>query len=90
MLESLRVRPAICTRIRSGPLGAWIEPFIVTLAERGYASSVQRRYLRAAAMFGVWMTRHRIAAAMVDEAVVGRFPGAHPRCVSPSRPPWFG
>jgi hypothetical protein len=42
MLESLRVRPAICERIRSGPLGVWGDPFIAALAQQGYAPSVQR------------------------------------------------
>ena len=79
MIESLHVRPAICKRIYSGPLGAWVDPFIAALAERGHAPSVQRRHLRAAAVFGAWMQHHRISIDMIDEAVVARFSGEHPR-----------
>jgi site-specific recombinase XerD len=86
MLESLHVRPAICKQIRSSPLGAWVDPFIASLALRGHAPSVQRRHLRAAAVFGAWMKRHRIAVAMVDEAVVTRFCHEHRRWQSASRP----
>jgi site-specific recombinase XerD len=86
MLESLRVRPAICKRIRSGPLGVWVDPFIAALAQQGYAPSVQRRSIRAAAVFGAWMTRHRITAVMVDEAMVARFSREHRRWQSTARP----
>lgn len=86
MLESLHVRPAICTQIRSGPLGAWADPFIAALADRGHASSVQRRHLRAAAVFGAWMTRHQITVAMIDEAVVARFAREQCRWQASSRP----
>jgi site-specific recombinase XerD len=86
MIESLHVRPAICKRIRSGPLAAWVDPFIVALAQRGHTASVQRRHLRAAALFGDWMTRHQITVAMVDEVVVARFCRAHRRWQCGSRP----
>ena len=86
MIESLHVRPGICKRIRSGPLGAWVDPFIAALTQRGHAASVQRRHLRAAALFGAWMTRHQITVAMIDEAVVARFCRGHRRWQSASRP----
>ena len=50
MLESLRVRPRICQRIRSGPLGQWVDGFVDVLTTRGYATSVIRRHVRAAAI----------------------------------------
>lgn len=86
MLESLHVRPAICKQVRSGPLGAWVDPFIEVLAHRGHAASEQRRHVRAAALFGAWMTRHHITVAMVDEAVVARFCRGHRRWQPASRP----
>jgi site-specific recombinase XerD len=86
MLESLHVRPAICKQIRSGPLGSWVDPFIVALAQRGHAPSVQRRHLRAAAVFGAWMKRHRISIGMIDEALVAVYCREHRRWQSASRP----
>jgi hypothetical protein len=73
MLGSLNVRPDIRVALRSGPLGPYVDPFVGALAEQGYASSVQRRYVRAAAAFGRWMVRHRIPVRGIDEEVVARF-----------------
>ena len=51
MLETLSVRPRICQQIRSGPLGQWVDDFADILTTRGYATSVIRRHVRAAAIF---------------------------------------
>jgi hypothetical protein len=85
MLERLAVRPHICRQIRSGPLGPWIDGFLLALTTSGYATSVIRRHVRAAVVFGDWLVRHRIAIADIDERVVARFVGAHARWRSPSR-----
>lgn len=84
-LERLAVRPHICTQIRSGPLGPWIDGFVLALTTNGYAASVIRRHVRAAVIFGDWLVRHRIAVADIDERVVARFVGARARWRSPSR-----
>jgi site-specific recombinase XerD len=84
-LERLAVRPHICTQIRSGPLGPWIDGFVVALTTNGYATSVIRRHVRAAVVFGDWLVRHRIAIADIDERVVARCVGARARWQSPSR-----
>lgn len=86
MIDALHVRPAICLRVRSGPLGIWVDPFIDSLAHRGHARSVQRRHLRAVVVFGAWMTRHRITVAMVDDAIIARFCHEQRRWRSTSRP----
>jgi len=85
MLESLHVRRDICAQIRSGPLGAWLDPFVATLKEHGHTSSVMRRYVHAAATFAAWLSRHRIAAADIDEAVVLRATSRLSRWRDPSR-----
>jgi site-specific recombinase XerD len=85
MLERLAVRPHICRQIRSGPLGPWIDGFVVALTMSGYATSVIRRHVRAAVVFGDWLVRHRIAVADIDERVVAQFVGARARWRSPSR-----
>ena len=73
MLERLAVRPHICRHIRSGPLGPWIEDFLLALTTNGYATSVIRRHVRAAVVFGDWLVRHQIAVADIDERVVAQF-----------------
>jgi len=85
MLERLAVRPHICRHIRSGPLGPWIEDFLLALTTNGYATSVIRRHVRAAVVFGDWLVRHQIAVADIDERVVAQFVGARARWRSPSR-----
>jgi site-specific recombinase XerD len=85
MLERLGVRPHICRQVRSGPFGPWIEGFLLALATSGYATSVIRRHVRAAVVFGDWLVQHRIAVANIDERVVAQFGGAQARWRSPSR-----
>jgi integrase/recombinase XerD len=85
MLERLAVRPHICRQIRSGPLGPWIEGFLLKLTTNGYATSVIRRHVRAVVVFGDWLVRHRIAVSDIDERVVAQFVGARARWRCPSR-----
>ena len=79
MPETLSVRPRICQQIRSGPLGQWIDDFVDVLTTRGYATSVMRRHVRAAAIFSAWLERQRVAATEIDEPLVARFISGLPR-----------
>ena len=85
MLETLSVRPRICQQIRSGPLGRWVDEFVDVLASRGYTSSVIRRHVRAAAIFGAWLERQQLAATEIDEPLVTRFISGLPRRRHPTR-----
>ena len=87
MPEKLSVRPRICQQIRSGPLGQWIDDFVDVLTARGYATSVIRRHIRAAAIFSAWLERQRVAATEIDEPLVARFVSGLPRWGSPERRP---
>ena len=87
MPEKLSVRPRICQQIRSGPLGQWIDDFVDVLTARGYATSVIRRHVRAAAIFSAWLERQRVAATEIDEPLVARFVSGLPRWGSPKRRP---
>ena len=87
MLEALAVRPRICQQLRSGPLGPWIDDFVDTLATRGYAPSVIRRYVRAAVIFSEWLERQRVRVPQIDEPLVSRFVSGRPRRRAPSRRP---
>ena len=86
MLETLSVRSRICDQIRSGPLGRWVDDFVDVLITRGYATSTVRRYVRAAAIFSVWLDQQRFAATDVDEKLVTRFVTGLPRRPSSTRP----
>ena len=86
MPETLSVRPRICQQIRSGPLGQWIDDFVDVLTTRGYATSVVRRHVRAAAV-SAWLERQRVAATEIDEPLVARFISGLPRWGSPKRRP---
>ena len=85
MLETLSVRRRICQQIRSGPLGQWIDDFVDILMARGYATSVIRRHVRAAAIFSTWLERRRVAATEIDQPLVARFIRGLPRWRAPKR-----
>lgn len=86
MLESLRVLSNVRTRIQSGPLGPYVDGFVTALQREGYTPGVPRRYVRAADVFGRWLSSHGIAVREVDESVVARFATPLRRTRSPSRP----
>jgi site-specific recombinase XerD len=86
MLESLRVLSQIRTRIQSGPLGPYVDGFVTALQREGYTLGVTRRYVRAADVFGRWLSSHGITAQEVDEAVITRFVTPLRWTRSPSRP----
>ena len=78
-LRRFSVRPRICRQIRSGPLGRWIDDFVDVLTTRGYATTVIRYYVRAAAVFSVWLEQQGMAATEVDGPLVARFDSRLPR-----------
>lgn len=86
MLESLHVRPHICARLRSGPLGSWVDLFVDSLEHQGYTSGVRRRYVRAVDAFSTWLIRHRIAVSAIDEFTLARFATGRKRWRRSSRP----
>ena len=86
MLESLSVHPRICERIRSGPLGRWVDDFVDVLAGREYATSTIRRHVRAAAIFSDWLDQQDVVATDIDETLVGRFVSGLSRRPSSTRP----
>ena len=71
MLETLSVRPRICDQIRSGPLGAG-STTSSTYSLRRVRGEHVRQYVRAAAIFSVWLDQQRVAATDVDETLVTR------------------
>lgn len=86
MLETLRVQPHIRARIRSGPLGPYVDGFVAALERERYTAGVIRRYVRTTEVFGRWLRRGRIAVRDIDEAIVAQFVGRLRRTRSRSRP----
>ena len=48
-------------------MGGWVDDFVDVLMTRAYATSTVRRYVRAAAIFSVWLEQQRVATTNVDE-----------------------
>src|SRR5206468_3457403 len=65
--------PHIRARLQTGPLGPHLDGFVELLQGEGYAPGVIRRHVRAADVFGRWLSRRGMAASRVDEATVSRF-----------------
>ncbi len=86
MLETLSVHPRTCERIRSGPLGRWVDDFVDVLEGREYATSTIRQHVRAAAIFSDWLDQQDVAATDIDETLVGRFVSGLPRRPSSTHP----
>jgi site-specific recombinase XerD len=86
MLESLRVRPRICARIRSGPVGPCIDDFVAALHRDRYRPGTIRRHIQAADRFAVWLQRRRRRLEDVDDALLTTFITRLPRRRSASRP----
>jgi site-specific recombinase XerD len=86
MLESLRVRPQICARIRSGPFAPCIDDLLAALHRDRYRRSVIRRYVLAADRFGAWLQRHGRRLDAVDDAVLARYVAHLKRRPCPARP----
>ena len=86
MLESLRVRPQIRSRIGAGPLAEHVDAFVAVLQDEGYAPGVMRRYVYAIDVFGQWLARRQIAASDLDETIVARFVARLKRPHAPGRP----
>ena len=86
MLESLRVRPHICARIRLGPFGPCVNDFIAALQRDRYRPSAIRRHVHAADRFGHWLQRQGRRLEDVDEALLARYVTRLKRQRSASRP----
>jgi integrase len=86
MLETLRVRPWICNRIRSGPLGQTVDAFVEALRRDGYRPLGIRRHVLATDVFGQWLARRHQRVENIDESLVTRFAAQVPRWHSATRP----
>lgn len=70
MLENLYTQPGAAQRLRSGPLGPWLDSFVEQLTELGYTSWSRRSNVVLAADLGRWMAKRDISVGSLNESVV--------------------
>lgn len=73
MLNSLYVQPGAAQRLRSSPLGPWLDSLVEWLAELGYALCSRRSVVVLAADLGRWMADHDISVGSLDESIVDAY-----------------
>ena len=81
-MDSIRsLHPMAKAWLLDGPLSPHIDAFQALLERGRYAEGSMEKALRALAHFAQWMTRCRLSAEQIDEALVKQFLDFHlPRC----------
>ena len=72
-MEELFVRPWAQVRMHHGPLGQYMDAFINTLAEMGYARDSRRRAVWLVSDFSRWLDRRGTSATDITEGCVDAF-----------------
>jgi site-specific recombinase XerD len=70
MLDSLFTQSGATKRLRTSPLGPWLDSFVERLAELGYTSGSQRSRVVLGADLGRWIAGRDIAVGSLNESVV--------------------
>ena len=73
MLEHVFRQTGVITRLRSGPLGPYLDDLATSFHQQGYAPSSIQRYLRASDQFGRWLHAHGYGLSELDAAVLHRY-----------------
>jgi integrase/recombinase XerC len=81
-MDSIRsLHPLARAWLLDGPLSSHVDAFQALLGRGRYAEGSIDKTLRALAHFAHWMTRCRLSADQIDEALVEQFLDSHlPRC----------
>jgi len=81
-MDSIRsLHPMARAWLLDGPLSSHVDTFQARLERGRYAEGSVEKALRALAHFAHWMTRCRLSAEHIDEALVEQFLDSHlPRC----------
>lgn len=81
-MDSIRsLHPMARAWLLDGPLSPYVDAFEALLERGRYAEGTVATDLRALAHFAHWMTRCRLTADQIDEALVQQFLDSHlPRC----------
>ena len=70
MLEKLYTRPWAAPRLRSSPLGPWLDSFTEDLDRLGYTAWSCRSNVTLAADLGRWMAKRHLSVGNLDESAV--------------------
>lgn len=70
MLNNLYTQPGAAQRLRSSPLGPWLDSFVERLAELEYTPGSRRSNVILAADLGRWMAGRDISVGSLTESVV--------------------
>ena len=70
MLEQLYTYPFAAPRLRSSPLGPWLDSFVGGLADLGYTPGSCRSHVVLAADLGRWMADRSLLVGSLDEAAI--------------------
>ena len=70
MLDNLYTQPGAAQRLRSSPLGPWLDSFVARLTELGYTPWSRRSNVVLAADLGRWMAKRDILVGDLNESVV--------------------
>lgn len=73
MLDKLYTHPNAAARLRSSPLGPWLDSFVRQLADLGYTPWSCRSNVVLAADLGRWMADHDLSVGHLDESVIDAY-----------------
>jgi site-specific recombinase XerD len=73
MLEKFFIDSKAAPRLRSGPLGLWLDSFVGRLAEQGYTEWSRRSQLVLAADLGRWLAAHGRSLRTLDEFALAEY-----------------
>ena len=73
MLDDLYTYAGATRRLRSSPLGPWLDSFVERLAKLGYTPWSRRSNVVLAADLGRWMARHDVSIGSLDERAVDAY-----------------
>jgi len=73
MLDQLFTHRRAAPRLRSSPVGPWLDSFVRRLSGLGYTPGSCRSYIVLAADFGRWMADHGVPVGEIDESVIDAY-----------------
>jgi site-specific recombinase XerD len=73
MLDKLYTHPCAARRLRSSPLGAWLDSFVEQLARLGYTTWSCRSNVVLAADLGRWLASRRLSVASLDDSAIDAY-----------------
>lgn len=73
MLDRCFENPRTLDRLRTGPLGSYVDGFAASLLTSGYARNTVRIHLRFVGKLSLWLGRQNLAVADLDECNIDRF-----------------